>query len=214
MIIAHNKSKLYGSLLSRIHSVCFFGVPHRGSDSAYWGYFAARLLEFGQLGFGTNSTYVSALRRNSTTFANISQQFIDRGSMLYTIRTYYETERMGNQWVSCPRATSNWPHRWLNDDRLWTKIPRYWDFRTKLPLESRSRITERCARLIKLKVKSTSRLGLLSNFLCSQRSKDRREVVFWICHRVFSQEIFQQNVRECRNSHSLHRTIEPSVEYS
>jgi hypothetical protein len=111
MIIAHEKSKSYGSLLSRVHAAVFFGVPHRGSDSAYWAYFAARLLEFGQLGFGTNSTYVSALRRNSKTFADISQQFIDRGSMFHTIRTYYETEKMGNRLVSPLNITCSFlPH--------------------------------------------------------------------------------------------------------
>jgi hypothetical protein len=106
MIIAHEKSKSYGSLLSRVHAAVFFGVPHRGSDCAYWAYFAARLLEFGQLGFRTNSNYVSALRRNSKTFADISQQFIDRGSMFHTIRTYYETEKMGNRLVSSPLTSS------------------------------------------------------------------------------------------------------------
>jgi hypothetical protein len=98
MIIAHEKSKSYGSLLSRVHAAVFFGVPHRGSDSAYWAYFAARLLEFGQLGFGTNSTYVSALRRNSKTFADISQQFIDRGPCSTPLGHTMRPRRWGIDW--------------------------------------------------------------------------------------------------------------------
>ncbi|KAK6440972.1 RAS2 protein [Oleoguttula sp. CCFEE 5521] len=99
MIIAHERSQLYGKMLSKVHSAVFFGVPHRGSDIAFWAYFAGKLLEPALLGFVTNTRHVSALRRNSKTFADISQQFIDRGAMLKVIRTYYESEKMGNQLV-------------------------------------------------------------------------------------------------------------------
>jgi hypothetical protein len=76
----------------------FFGVPHGGSDIAYWGNFAANLLKITQLGFGTNTSFVEALKRNSATFADISQQFSECGANL-RIRTFYETEKLWNQLV-------------------------------------------------------------------------------------------------------------------
>jgi hypothetical protein len=85
-------------LLDSVRGLVFFGVPHRGSDIAYWGNFAANLLKITQLGFGTNTSFVEALKRNSATFADISQQFIERGANL-PIRTFYETERLWNQLV-------------------------------------------------------------------------------------------------------------------
>ena len=75
------------------------GVPNRGADLAYWASFAAHILQFGQLGWGTNTKFVEALKRNSPTFADISRQFVERAVSL-TIRTFFETERWGNQIVS------------------------------------------------------------------------------------------------------------------
>jgi hypothetical protein len=99
MILAHERSNYYGDLLQHVRATVFLGVPHRGSDVAYWATFAANILKFGQLGLRTNPAYVKALQRNSPTFANISTQFIERAAPL-SIRTFYETERMGNQVVS------------------------------------------------------------------------------------------------------------------
>jgi hypothetical protein len=98
LILAHERSDYYGHLLQHIRALIFLGVPHRGADAAYWAKFAARLLQFGQLGFGTNPAYVSALQKNSTTFTNISGQFVGRAAPLL-IRTFFETEKMGNQLV-------------------------------------------------------------------------------------------------------------------
>ncbi|KAF2649651.1 hypothetical protein K491DRAFT_610366 [Lophiostoma macrostomum CBS 122681] len=93
MIIAHERSDIYGGILDRIHGVAFFGTPHRGSDLAWWADFSANLLKALELGRGTNTTYVEGLKRNSKTFSHISQQWIERAKAL-DIRTYYETERM------------------------------------------------------------------------------------------------------------------------
>jgi hypothetical protein len=99
MILAHERSNYYGDMLQRVRAVVFLGVPHRGSDLAYWATFTATILQFGQLGLRTNPAYVNALQKNSPTFANISTQFIERAAPL-SIRTFFETERMGNQIVS------------------------------------------------------------------------------------------------------------------
>jgi hypothetical protein len=109
MIVAHERSKVYGPLLQKVQASVFFGVPHRGSDTAYWATFAATLLKYGQLGLGTNATYVTALQRRSQTFADISQQFIERAANL-NIRTFYETEKMLNQLVR--KCDSRIDHSW------------------------------------------------------------------------------------------------------
>lgn len=93
MIIAHERSSIYGTVLNSVRALAFFGVPHRGSDLAYWSTFAARLLKTVQLGLGTNKSYVEALRKNSQTFADISQSFTERAEPL-KIRTFYETEKL------------------------------------------------------------------------------------------------------------------------
>jgi hypothetical protein len=93
MIIAHERSSEYRELLGSIKAVMFLGTPHRGSDAAYWATYAANVLKVLQLGRGTNTFFVSALQRNSTEFANISQQWIERAAPL-RIRTFYETERL------------------------------------------------------------------------------------------------------------------------
>ena len=74
------------------------GVPHRGADSAYWASFVANILQVVQLGWGTNTSFVEALKRNSPTFTEISTQFVERAASL-RIRTFFETERWGNQVV-------------------------------------------------------------------------------------------------------------------
>lgn len=76
-----------------MQALILFGVPHQGSDLAYWSTFAARLLHAGQLGLGINTAFVAALKNNSQTFADISQQFIERATPL-KIRTFYETEKL------------------------------------------------------------------------------------------------------------------------
>ncbi|KAI9766209.1 MAG: hypothetical protein M1839_005011 [Geoglossum umbratile] len=98
LILAHERSRHYLDLLNSVRGLVFFGVPHRGSDIAYWGTFAANLLKVTQLGFGTNNSFVEALRRNSATFADISRQFIERGANL-PIRTFFETEKLLNELI-------------------------------------------------------------------------------------------------------------------
>ncbi|KAL8925462.1 MAG: hypothetical protein Q9172_002224 [Xanthocarpia lactea] len=96
IIRAHERSQHYGGLLQSIHGIVFMGVPHRGADSARWASLVANILQVGQLGLGTNTNFVEALKRNSPTFSDISRQFVERAKLL-TIRTFFETERWGNQ---------------------------------------------------------------------------------------------------------------------
>ncbi|KAL9609828.1 MAG: hypothetical protein Q9167_005433 [Letrouitia subvulpina] len=93
---AYERSSLYRVLLQRVYGVVFMGVPHRGADLAFWGSFAANVLQLGQLGLGTNPKFMEALTRHSPTFADISEQFVERAVSL-SIYTFFETERLGNQ---------------------------------------------------------------------------------------------------------------------
>jgi hypothetical protein len=68
------------------------GTPHRGSDSAYWFDFLARLLHTAQFGTGTNIRLLPALQKNSEALGKISQQSIERLEKLM-IRTFYETQK-------------------------------------------------------------------------------------------------------------------------
>lgn len=100
MILANERSDYYGKLLDSIKAVIFMAVPHRGADLAFWAAFAARLVKDVQLGFRGNPAFVEALQRNSRACADISRQFVGRSAKL-SIRTFFETEKMGNQLVSC-----------------------------------------------------------------------------------------------------------------
>ncbi|OBT44367.1 hypothetical protein VE00_07043 [Pseudogymnoascus sp. WSF 3629] len=101
-------SNLYSSLLIHVHAVIFFGVPHSGADAAVWATFIARLLNLTPLPVNTN--FIGALQSNSSSFREISRQFIQRGSGL-VIRTFYETKKIGNQVVvSRDSASLNLPN--------------------------------------------------------------------------------------------------------
>lgn len=107
MIIAQERPKLYGDLLSRIYGIVFLGTPHRGADVAWWATFAAGVLKTVQLGRGTNTAYIEQLKRNSAEFSHIPQQWIERSEAVL-IRTFYETERLSGTLVGnfCPSGPS------------------------------------------------------------------------------------------------------------
>jgi hypothetical protein len=163
IIIAHERCSVYSNLLQNVRATIFFGVPHRGSDAAYWALFATRLLQFGQIGFGTNPAYVSDLRRNSETFKNISAQFIERAALL-EIRTFFETEKMGNQLVKA-LPSGYLDVQLLIEPRLWTKTRQNSGFQMRLQLELSDLITERCANLKAPRARNTDQYGLPSRTL-------------------------------------------------
>ena len=89
LILAHERFGVYGNLLEMAKGVIFMGTPHRGANAAAWAKFAAYALRALQMGTATNKSLVSDLRKNSKTLAQISQQFVERGSTL-RIKTFYE----------------------------------------------------------------------------------------------------------------------------
>ena len=94
LIIAHERSSHYGSLLTQVSGMVLFGVPHRGSDVAYWADFAANVLNASKL--GANANFVHSLKQNSKALSDISQQFIERAANTKMIYTFYELEKLHN----------------------------------------------------------------------------------------------------------------------
>lgn len=91
LIIANERSSLYGLILERVHGIAFMGTPHRGSDLAYWTTYLANILRVAQFGTATNSRLLADLQKNSRTLADISKQFVERGRDL-NILTFFEQE--------------------------------------------------------------------------------------------------------------------------
>ena len=96
LILAHERSRTYGSLLENAKAIVFMGTPHRGASAASWGDFFARALQALQI--NTNRNLLSDLQKNSEALWQISQQFVERASTL-NIKTFYETRR--SDYVNC-----------------------------------------------------------------------------------------------------------------
>jgi hypothetical protein len=99
MILAWERDDMYGDLLEKIRGAVFFGVPHRGADLAFWADFPAKVLKHTSVGFAGNTRFLDALKRDSYERSEISSSFVRRGADL-NIRTFYETEKIGNILVS------------------------------------------------------------------------------------------------------------------
>ena len=93
-------------------AIVFMGTPHRGTDTASWGNFAAQVLNAVQMGTATNPSLLADLERNSETLRQISRQFVERGSTL-VMKTFYETIKLNymNRLVYIP-----WTVGLLNSD--------------------------------------------------------------------------------------------------
>lgn len=91
LILAHERSSdpIFKDVLMNTKAIAFLGVPHRGSDSAWWAHFAAYALKGASIGLTTNNALVADLRKDSSALSTISKQFIDRGRDLH-IYTFYE----------------------------------------------------------------------------------------------------------------------------
>lgn len=95
LILAHERSSdlVFKDILINTKAIAFLGVPHKGSDSAWWANFAANALKGASIGFTTNNALVADLRKDSSALSTISKQFIDRGRDL-SIYTFYERLRL------------------------------------------------------------------------------------------------------------------------
>jgi hypothetical protein len=99
MILAWNNLEHYGEVLGNIKGCLFLGVPHSGSDLAYWAKFPARVIPYASFGFAGNPAFLRSLERNSKVWLDISRDFVHRSTQLM-IRTFFETDRLGDVTVS------------------------------------------------------------------------------------------------------------------
>ena len=99
----------YKDVVDNTKAIIFLGVPHKGSDSAWWANFAANALKTASIGRFTNTALVAALRKNSNTLTNISKQFVHRGKDL-KIYTFYETQRLSGVVVCTLLNLKQYPH--------------------------------------------------------------------------------------------------------
>lgn len=95
LVLAHERSSdpVFKDILINTKAIAFLGVPHKGSDSAWWANFAANALKGASIGLTTNNALVADLRKDSSALSTISKQFIDRGRDL-SIYTFYERLRL------------------------------------------------------------------------------------------------------------------------
>ena len=107
LILAHEQSNIreFRDILESTKGIAFLGVPHRGSDSAWWATFAARALKTATGGTATNTLLVSKVRKGSTTLMDISIQFLARTKGLQ-IYTSFETRKLDGSLVGS--ATHNY----------------------------------------------------------------------------------------------------------
>ena len=91
LILAHERSldPVFKDILKNTKAIAFLGVPHKGSDSAWWANFAANALKGASIGLTTNNALVADLRKDSSALSTISKQFIERSRDL-SIYTFYE----------------------------------------------------------------------------------------------------------------------------
>ena len=95
LILAHERSSdpVFKDILINTRAMAFLGVPHKGSDSAWWANFVANALKGASVGLTTNNALVADLRKDSSALSTISKQFIERGRDL-SIYTFYERLRL------------------------------------------------------------------------------------------------------------------------
>ncbi len=101
LILAHERASdpAFKDILINTKAIAFLGVPHGGSDSAWWANFAANALKAATIGLTTNNALVADLRKDSSALSTISKQFVDRGRDL-AIYTFYERLKLKNVLVS------------------------------------------------------------------------------------------------------------------
>ncbi|KAH0367140.1 hypothetical protein KCU65_g4796, partial [Aureobasidium melanogenum] len=111
IFIAHSLGGLrYNELLDSFKGCLFLGVPHGGADSAYWAKFPARMVPYVTFGLRGNPSFLKSLESKSADCVRISRDFVHR-AVLLKIRTFYETEKLGNMIVvDRSSATLNLPN--------------------------------------------------------------------------------------------------------
>ncbi|MCJ1344417.1 hypothetical protein MMC31_002620, partial [Peltigera leucophlebia] len=95
LVLAHDRNSNldYKDISANTKAIAFLGVPHEGSNTAWWAGFATNLLKSFSLGTSTNTAIVSDLEKGSATLADISRKFVEKAPDMI-VYTFYERERL------------------------------------------------------------------------------------------------------------------------
>lgn len=92
LVIAHERNSRYHNISASVKGVMFMGVPHRGSDTAFWAKALAQLANIPLLG-GLRTGLLNDLTPKSILLGNICDQFVERGKDLQ-IFSFYERKKI------------------------------------------------------------------------------------------------------------------------
>ena len=96
MVLAHERSTEpdFKDILDNTKAMAFLSVPHKGSDIAWWGNFAANILNSASMGTSTSRKLIKDLKKHSPALMDISKQFVPRSQGL-TVYAFYERRKTG-----------------------------------------------------------------------------------------------------------------------
>lgn len=90
-MLANERDKYYGDILSSCCGIIFMGTPHRGSGLATWAAIFQQIANTAMLSQSFRGELLKNLAYNSEILQTISRQFVQR-SVKFPIRTFYEQE--------------------------------------------------------------------------------------------------------------------------
>ncbi|TRX91012.1 hypothetical protein FHL15_007994 [Xylaria flabelliformis] len=93
LVIAHERSRRYGSITQDTFGIMFLGTPHRGSDAAFWGKLFGSLANIVTLG-SIRTQLLDDLKRKSDILGATCSQFVERSQSLHRIFSIYERVRV------------------------------------------------------------------------------------------------------------------------
>ncbi|KAM6506534.1 hypothetical protein FSOLCH5_013509 [Fusarium solani] len=89
LVMAHETTDDYGSILDSTKGIIFMGTPHRGSDLAAWSLILANVINHVTFGNKIKKALLRNLDSNSAMLTEISRQFLPRSTGL-RIMTFTE----------------------------------------------------------------------------------------------------------------------------
>jgi hypothetical protein len=90
----------YCELLRNVRGLIFFGVPHRGSDLAFWAGLPASLLDKALFGFGGNTRLLDAGKKSSPEWRDISKQFVQRADAVPLLEPILKLKELETSWYA------------------------------------------------------------------------------------------------------------------
>jgi hypothetical protein len=93
LVIAHERSRRYNSIIRDTFGIMFLGTPHRGSNAAFWGKLFGSLADVLTLG-SIRTQLLGDLKRKSDVLGATCLQFVERSQSLRRIFSIYERVRI------------------------------------------------------------------------------------------------------------------------